>query len=60
MKMVVIPLDSLNRHLLGDHGSHELTTPNLTRFSRPAGTIAPLGVYDAAREIAGCFRVPLG
>jgi arylsulfatase A-like enzyme len=31
--MVVVLLDSLNRHMLGAYGSHEFETPNLDRFA---------------------------
>ena len=34
--VVVILLDSLNRHLLEAYGSSEFTTPNLLRFSKRA------------------------
>jgi len=33
---IVVLLDSLNRHLLGAYGGHELETPNLDRFARRA------------------------
>jgi arylsulfatase A-like enzyme len=32
-KVVVVLLDSLNRHMLGCYGSHEFETPNLDRFA---------------------------
>ena len=35
-RVVVVLLDSLNRHLLGAWGSHEFDTPNLDRFAREA------------------------
>jgi arylsulfatase A-like enzyme len=34
--VVVVLLDSLNRHLLGGYGSDEFDTPNLDRFARVA------------------------
>ncbi|MFZ9443654.1 MAG: sulfatase [Ilumatobacteraceae bacterium] len=34
--VVVVLLDSLNRHLLGSYGSHEFDTPNLDRFGAEA------------------------
>jgi arylsulfatase A-like enzyme len=34
--VVVVLLDSLNRHLLGAYGSDEFDTPNLDRFARSA------------------------
>jgi arylsulfatase A-like enzyme len=34
--VVVVLLDSLNRHLLGSYGSDEFETPNLDRFARRA------------------------
>jgi arylsulfatase A-like enzyme len=34
--MVVVLLDSLNRHLVGAYGSDEFATPNLDRFARRA------------------------
>ena len=40
---IVILLDSLNRHMLGAHGSAEFATPNLDRFaarSRIRGKVA--------------------
>ena len=33
-RVVVVLLDSLNRHLLGAWGSEEFDTPNLDRFAR--------------------------
>ena len=35
-KLVVVLLDSLNRHLLGAYGGDEFDTPNLDRFARRA------------------------
>ncbi len=35
-KLVVVLLDSLNRHLLGAYGGGEFDTPNLDRFARRA------------------------
>ena len=35
-RMVVVLLDSLNRHLLGAYGAEEFDTPNLDRFARRA------------------------
>ncbi|MEI7654781.1 MAG: sulfatase [Actinomycetota bacterium] len=34
--VVVVLLDSLNRHLLEAYGAHEFATPNLTRFAKRA------------------------
>jgi len=36
--VVVVLLDSLNRHLLGCYGGHEFETPNLDRFARERAT----------------------
>ncbi len=36
--VIVILLDSLNRHLIGPYGSHEFATPNLDRFAARAMT----------------------
>ena len=35
--MVVVLLDSLNRHHLGSYGGEEFATPNLDRFAREHG-----------------------
>jgi arylsulfatase A-like enzyme len=35
-RVVVVLLDSLNRHLLGSYGSNEFATPNLDRFAARA------------------------
>ena len=34
--VVVVLLDSLNRHMLGSYGGHEFDTPNLDRFATRA------------------------
>jgi len=34
--LIVVLLDSLNRHLLGAYGSHEFATPNIDRFAAKA------------------------
>ncbi len=36
-RVVVVLLDSLNRHLVGAYGGTEFDTPNLDRFAREAG-----------------------
>ncbi len=38
-KVVVVLLDSLNRHLLGAYGSDEFDTPNLDRFAATARSV---------------------
>ena len=48
-KVVVVLLDSLNRHLLGAYGGDEFATPNLDRFAATAT------VFD--RHHVRCLRL---
>ena len=56
--VVVVLLDSLNRHMLGSYGGTEFDTPNLDRFARAIGAVhAPL--HRLAAVHAGAPRHPV-
>ncbi len=57
--VVVVLLDSLNRHMLGSYGGTEFDTPNLDRFARRVGAVRqPLHRFAAVH--AGAPRPAVG
>ena len=56
--VVVLLLDSLNRHMLGAYGGTEFETPNLDRFAATGGPLHP-PLHRLAALHAGAPRHPL-
>jgi len=59
--VIVVLLDSLNRHMLGSYGGTEFDTPNIDRFARRAvqfdKTVCTAHVGECHRAEAGASRV---